>query len=155
MPASIVSDRDAVFTFLFWFDLFRLQGTKLAMSTAYHPQSDDQTEVVNRSLEQYLRAFTSDKPNKWVEWLSLVEFWLNSNFHTILKLTPFEALYGYPLPTLQSYVPGTTQVDALDSLLSQREAIIGIFRSHLVAAQAKMKSQADKHRFDRSFASYV
>ena len=69
MPASIVSDRDATFTSLFWSELFRMQGTNLAMSTAYLPQSDGQTEIVNRSLEQYLRAFTSDSPHKWAEWL--------------------------------------------------------------------------------------
>ena len=117
LPASIVSDKDATFTSLFWFELFRLQGTNLAMSTTYHPQSDSQTEVVNKSLEQYLRAFTSDSPHRWAEWLSLVEFWFNSNFHTSLKLTPFEALYGFPSPTLQSYVLGTTRVAALDDLL--------------------------------------
>ena len=67
MPASIVSDRDATFTSLFWFELFWLHGTDLAMSTTYHPQSDGQTEIVNESLEQYLRAFSSDRPHHWAE----------------------------------------------------------------------------------------
>ena len=89
------------------------------MSTTYHPQFDGQTEIVNKSLEQYLRAFTIDKPHRWAECLSLAEYWFNSNFHTSLKLTPFEALYGFPPPTLQSYIPGTTRVDALDSLVSE------------------------------------
>ena len=88
------------------------------MSTAYHPQTNGQTKIVNRSLEQCLRDFTSDNPHKWAEWLPLAEFWFNSNFHTNLKLTPFEALYGFPPLTLQSYVLGTTRVAALDALLS-------------------------------------
>ena len=117
LPASIVSDRDATFTSLFWSELFRLQRTNLAMSTAYHPQSDDQKKVVNRSLEQYLKAFTSDSPHIWAEWLSLAKFWFNSNFQSSLKLTPFEALYGFPSLTLQSYVLGTTRVVALGDLL--------------------------------------
>ena len=107
----------ATFTSLFWSELFRLQGTNLDMSIAYHPQSDGQTEVVNGSLEQYLRAFTSDSPHRWVEWFPLAKFWLNSNFHTSLKLTPFEALYGFSPFTLQSYVLGTTKVATLDDLL--------------------------------------
>lgn len=64
MPATIVSDRDAIFTSLFWSELFRLQGTTLAMSTAYHPWSDGQTEIVNKSLKQYWRAFTVDRPHR-------------------------------------------------------------------------------------------
>nr|XP_023914722.1 uncharacterized protein LOC112026271 [Quercus suber] len=62
--------------------------------------------VVNKSLEHYLRAFTTDKPQSCVDWLSLAEFWFNTNFHTSLKLTPFEALYGYPPPKVLDYVPG-------------------------------------------------
>jgi len=96
MSSSIVSDKDATFTSLFWFELFRLQSTVLAMSTAYHPQTDGQIEIVNKSLEQYLRTFTSDRPHHWASWLILVEFWFNSSFHISLKLTPFEALYGFP-----------------------------------------------------------
>ena len=66
--------KDPVFTSRFWEGLFRLQGVDLAMSSAYHPQSDGQTEMVNRSLKQYLRAFVGDKPRQWVKWLPLVEF---------------------------------------------------------------------------------
>lgn len=76
----------------------RLQRVTLNMSSAYHPQSNGQTEVVNKSLEHYLRAFAIGKPTTWVEWLPLVEFWFNTNFHVATKMTPFEALYGYPPP---------------------------------------------------------
>ena len=146
MPASIVSDRDATFTSLFWSELFRLQGTDLAMSIAYHPQSDGQTEIVNESLEQYLRAFSSDRPHHWAEWLPLAEFWFNTSFHISLKLTPFEALYGFPPPKLQAYILGTTRVDALDTLLSQRQVMLDTLKGNLIVAQDRMKFYVDKHR---------
>ena len=107
---------------------------------------------MNKSLEQYLRAFTSDRPHQWASWLPLAEFWFNSSFHTSLQLTPFEALYGFPLPKLQGYMPSTTRVDALDSLLRQRQAVLDTLKVHLATAQARMKTQADKHRQERSFA---
>ena len=98
-----------------------------------------------------MRAFIADRPYRWAEWLSLAEFWFNTNFHTSLKLTPFEALYGFAPPTLQSYILGTTRVNALDSLLCQRDAVWTTLRSHLVVAQERMKFQVDKHRQERSF----
>jgi len=69
MPSSIVSDRNPVFTAKFWAELFRLQGVQLAMSSVYHPHSDGQTEVINKSLEHYLRTFSADRPTEWAEWL--------------------------------------------------------------------------------------
>lgn len=63
MPKSNVSDRDRVFTAAFWQHLFKLQGTTLAMSSAYHPQSDGQSEVLNKCVEMYLRCFTFENPN--------------------------------------------------------------------------------------------
>uniref|UniRef100_A0A7N2KR02 Uncharacterized protein n=1 Tax=Quercus lobata TaxID=97700 RepID=A0A7N2KR02_QUELO len=151
LPASIVSDRDPVFTSRFWEELFRLQGVDLAMSSAYHPQSDGQTEVVNRSLEQYLRAFTGDKPKQWVEWLPLAEFWFNTNYHTATKVTPFEALYGFQPPQLMDYIPGLTKAAAVDDFLLARQQILDLLKGNLVAAQDRMKLQADKHRQERSF----
>ena len=74
MLSSIISDKDATFTSLFWSELFKLQGTVLAMSTTYHPQTDGQTEIVNKCLEQYLRAFIGDRPHQWASWLPLAEF---------------------------------------------------------------------------------
>jgi hypothetical protein len=67
MPLSIVSDRDRVFLSNFWRSLFQLHDTALCYSSSYHPQSDGQTEVINRILEQYLRCYTYDNPKKWLE----------------------------------------------------------------------------------------
>ena len=65
MPSSIISDRDPIFISNFWREFFKLSGTQLKMSSAYHPQTDGQTEVVNRCVEQYLRCLVHRQPRKW------------------------------------------------------------------------------------------
>lgn len=92
MPQAIVSDRDRVFTGHLWQELFKLSGTQLRMSSAYHPQSDGQTEQVNQSVEAYLRCFIQACPSKWSQWLSLAEFCYNTDFHSALNKSPFEVL---------------------------------------------------------------
>ena len=109
------------------------------MSTTYHPQTDGQTKVVNKSLEHYLRSFFANRPSEWCDWLYLVEFWFNTNYHTATKLTPFEALYGIAPPRLLDYIPSTTQVAAIDSLLQSRQHILSLLKQNLVDAQARMK----------------
>ena len=95
VPKTLVSDRDKVFTSQFWKALFQTLGTQLALSTAYHPQSDGQSERVNQHVEMYLRCAISDTPKKWKHWLPLAELWYNSSFHSAIGCSPFKALYGY------------------------------------------------------------
>lgn len=151
MPSSIVSDRDKIFTSTFWKELFRLQGTTLCMSFAYHPQSNGQTEVVNRCVENYLRCFTSDRPSAWSKWLPLAEWWYNTTFHVSTGITPYEALYGQKPPHLVHYAPGGSAVAATENLLHDRDTILKLLKDHLLASQHRMKQLADKHRTDRVF----
>jgi hypothetical protein len=110
MPHSIVSDCDPTFTRNFWQELFKLQGTQLHLSTAYHPQTDGQMEVVNKCLETYLRCFASEKKHQWAQWLPLAEWWYNTSYHTGTRMTPFEAVYGQKPPSVLSYLPCTSKV---------------------------------------------
>ena len=114
LPASIVSDRDPVFLSRFWKDLFTYQGVQLLHSTSYHPQTDGKTEVVNRCLEQYLRCMTNKTPDQWSKWLPLAEWWYNTNFHSSLKTTPFEVLYGQIPPIHIPYLPKDSNIEDVD-----------------------------------------
>ena len=98
LPISIVSDRDKIFISSFWRSLFKLQGTELCFSSNYHPQSDRQTKVVNRTLEYYLRCFNCEQAKKWMEWLSWAEYGYNTTTHSATKMCPFEAVYVVPPP---------------------------------------------------------
>nr|AQA29564.1 integrase core domain protein [Zea mays] len=107
MPSAMVSDRDKIFTSQLWKSLFTLAGVSLNMSSSYHPQSDGQTKRVNQCLETFLRCFVHACPHKWIDWLYLAEFWYNSSWHSALKMSPFEVLYGY--------APKHFGIDILDS----------------------------------------
>lgn len=109
MPQSMVSDRDPVFTSTFWKELMRLMGAKMHMTTAFHPQSDGQTEAANRVITMYLRCFTGDRPRQWLRWLPWAEFIYNTAYQTSLRDTPFRIVYGRDPPTIRSYEPGETR----------------------------------------------
>ena len=92
---SIVSDHDIKFTSTFWRELHRLMGTKLLMSTAFHPQMDGATEWANRSIGQILRMIINDDQKNWADKCPMVEFVLNSNVSATMGFTPFELNQGY------------------------------------------------------------
>ena len=122
------------------------------MSSSYHPQSDGQTEVVNRILEQYLRCFAGDQPRKWFDWVPWAEFSYNTSIHSSTKMTPSEAVYGIPPPSLLKYVPETSNVQAVDELLRDRDSTLSELRRNLLLAQNLKKCQADQHQREVSFA---
>ena len=94
IPLSIVSDRDGRFTSKFYRHLAERWGIKLNMSTAYHPQTDGQTEVMNRILEDYLRSYTRFAQDEWDELIAMAEFSMNNSINSSTQETPFYLNYG-------------------------------------------------------------
>jgi len=115
VPRSIVSDRDKTFTSHFWQHLFKCQGTTVAMSRAYHPQTDGQSEALNRCIEMYLRCFVFDRPRGWLQFLPWAEFWYNIAYQTSAGMTPFQIVYGRLPPSLvrDSAVSVVPEIDHL------------------------------------------
>ncbi|KAJ0442677.1 putative nucleotidyltransferase, Ribonuclease H [Helianthus annuus] len=150
-PRSIISDRDVVFLSNFWQELFRLCQTKLQMSTSYHPQTDGQTEVLNRCLEAYLRCFAHEQPTKWCSYLPWAEYSYNTGFHTSTGTTPFSVVYGRDPPPLSPYVAGETKNADLEHQLIDRDDMLKILRSNLSKAQDRMRNQANTRRRELSF----
>ena len=96
VPVSIVSDRDPRFTSYFWKSFQKAMGTRLTMSTTFHPQTDGQSERTIQVLEDMLRACVLDHKGSWEEHLPLVEFAYNNSYQASIQMAPYEALYGRP-----------------------------------------------------------
>lgn len=122
-----------------------LQGVEQNLSTSYHPQTDGQSEVLNRCLEGYLRCMCSARPTEWVRWLPLAEFWYNTNYHTSIKCTLYDIVHGQTPPIHLPYLQGESKVEAVDRSLSSREEAIQILKYNLHTAQNRMKQLADKN----------
>ena len=105
MPRTIVSDRDAKFLSYFWKTLWAKLGTKLLFSTTCHPQTDGQTEVVNRTLSTLLWAIIKKNIKTWEDCLPHIEFAYNRSVHSAIKYSPFEIVYGFKFLTPLDLTP--------------------------------------------------
>ena len=105
LPSVIISDRDPRITSDFWQTLLKSLGSRLNMSTAHHPQTDGQTEVTHRTIEQILRAYVSPQHDDWSSWLPIAEFAYNNSVSASTHHTPFFANFGYH-PTAPSSLGG-------------------------------------------------
>ncbi|GJT23682.1 putative reverse transcriptase domain-containing protein [Tanacetum coccineum] len=137
VPVSIISDRDSKFTSHFWKSLNEALCTQLDMSTAYHPQTDGQSERTIQTLKDMLRACVIDFGKGWDRHLPLVEFSYNNNYHTSIKVAPFEALYGQKCrsPICWAEV-GDTQLTSPEIAHETTEKIIQI-KKRIQAARDK------------------
>ena len=146
VPSTIVSDRDPRFTSRFWGAFQRAFGTQLSLSTAYHPQTDGQSERTIQTLEDMLRACVLDQPANWDRYMPLVEFAYNNSYHASIGMAPYEALYGRKCQSpLCWYEAGEKSLIGPEMVSETTEQIKRI-RSRMLEAQSRQKSYADRRR---------
>ncbi|GJW32898.1 reverse transcriptase domain-containing protein [Tanacetum coccineum] len=152
MPISIISDRNSRFTSSFWQLMQEALGTHLDMSTAYHPQTDGQSEHTIQTLEDMLRACVLDFRGSWDIHLPLVEFSYNNSYHSSVRCAPFEALYGRKCrsPIMWAEV-GEGQL-IRPELVQETTKKISHIKDRLKVTRDRHKSYADKRRKPLEFS---
>jgi hypothetical protein len=149
VPRSITSDRDTKFISSFWRSLWGKLGTKLNFSNAYHPQTDGQTEVVNRSLGNLLRCLAGTKPKQWDLALPQAEFSYNRSKSRTTGMSPFEIVYGQnPSGVLDlAHAPRVGRLNPkADELANHIRGVHEQVKLAIQESNDKYKAQADRHR---------
>ncbi|MGH2637868.1 MAG: RNase H-like domain-containing protein, partial [Rhabdochlamydiaceae bacterium] len=144
IPTSIITDRDPRFTSKFWQELWKLMGSDLRMSTAYHPQTDGQTERTNRIMEEILRNYVSDSQDDWDRHLTAVEIAINNSQQSSTQFTPFYLNHGRDIK-----LPMEVAMSRLDSSKnpSAAESIKQLHNDIEKAKEAIKKSQTQQGRY--------
>ncbi|GJP60934.1 hypothetical protein CLOP_g18151, partial [Closterium sp. NIES-67] len=149
IPTTLISDRDPKFTSKFWKELMSLLGTKLAMSSAYHPQTDGQTERLNQIVEQLVRAACKDEISKWDLHLPVLEFAYNNATHAATGQTPFFLCYGRHPLTPQKPITSAT-VQPVHDFITTMHQLWDRTHKRLLDIQQQQKRQADRHHNDHT-----
>ena len=151
LPSSIISDRDPRMTSLFWRGLFENLGTKLNFSSAYHPQTDGQSEILNSIVLDLLKSYVGEvaQGNQWEQYLPLVEYAYNNTVHTSTGKAPFEIIEGRPkLPII---LKPHDKIFAADEYVRDISVAFEKIKEAISRAQDKHKRAADKHRRSLAF----
>ncbi|GJR65297.1 putative reverse transcriptase domain-containing protein [Tanacetum coccineum] len=146
IPASIIYDRDRRFTSNFWKSFQKALGTDISMSTAYHPETNGQSERTIQTFEDMLRACMIDFGKGWVKHFPLAEFSYNNSYHASIKAAPYEALYGQKCrsPVCWAEV-GEAQLTGPELIQETTEKIV-LIKQRMQAAQDRQKSYTDRKR---------
>ncbi|WZY72146.1 hypothetical protein YC2023_004386 [Brassica napus] len=151
VPVSIVSDRDTKFTSAFWKAFQKALGTKVHMSTAYHPQTNGQSESTIQTLEDMLRACVLDWEGNWGKYLPLAEFAYNNSYHSSIEMAPYEALYGRACRTPLCWTEVGERRDLDPAMVQETVEQVEMLKSRLKVAHDRQKSYADKRHKDLEF----
>jgi hypothetical protein len=149
---SIVSDRGPQFVAKFWRSFHKLMGTTLNYSTTFHPQTDGQTERVNRVLEDMLRVCALTYDTDWESSLPFAEFSYNNSYLASLRMAPFEAFYGRKCRTPLAWSEIGERTLFGPAIIQEAEEKVVKVRENLRIAQSRQKSYADKRKRELTFA---
>ena len=153
LPNSIVTNRGLLFTLKFWSSLCYFLGVKRRLSTAFHPQTDGQTERQNSTMEAYLRAFVNFEQNDWARLLPMAEFAYNNTKNASTGHTPFELNCGFhPRMSYEEDVDPRSQSKSADELSAELRELMIVCRENLHHAQELQKQAHDKWVKPRSYA---
>jgi hypothetical protein len=152
-PKSIVFDRGPQFVAKFWKSSHNLLGTTLSYSTAFHPQTDGQTERVNQVVEDMLRACALTCGTDWESSLPFAEFSYNNSFQASLQMAPFDALYGRKCRTPLAWSKVGEGTLFGPAVIEETEEKVEKVRENLRIAQSHHKSYVDKRRRELTFSS--
>ncbi|SGY11851.1 BQ5605_C011g06293 [Microbotryum silenes-dioicae] len=147
MPRVLISDWDKLFTSEFWKAYMDRMGTKLAMSTAFHPQTDGRNEQTNRTVIQVLQTLVNHRQNDWANHIATVEFVINSSLNKSTGKTPFEVVLGFN-PELTPIAPrdGSTVLQAVEAIVDERETAVAEARDNLAIAKIRQAEQSNRRR---------
>ena len=144
VPKTIISDRGTQFVARFWEQLHASLGTHLIRSSAYHRQTDCQTERINQILEDMLRAYVLVYPQKWDQCLPLAEFSYNNSYKESIKIATFEALYGRRCRTPLNWSETGERTIFGPDMVQEAKEQVRLIQANLKIAQSRQKSYADK-----------